>query len=137
MFPPYQIAFSNKPITPFGGVSLLSQLLDRVRIKDVLSASGMPEQGSNRGYDPVQLILNFRTAFGARPTVMNFWRRRAEMKSSGRYMAGNACADIKRSNVISPSLTGLSITECLQSFSNGSLAICLSTNTPWILTRLL
>jgi hypothetical protein len=40
---------------------LLSQLLDRVHIKDVLSALGMPEQGSNRGYDPVQLILNFWT----------------------------------------------------------------------------
>jgi hypothetical protein len=51
----------QQTVTPFGGISLLSQLLDRVCIKDVLSSSGMPEQGSNRGYDPVQLILNFQT----------------------------------------------------------------------------
>jgi hypothetical protein len=74
MFPPYQIAFSNKAVTPFGGVSLISQLLNRVCIKDVLSALSMPEQGSNRGYDPVQLILNFRTGIWRGPTVMNIWK---------------------------------------------------------------
>lgn len=56
MFRDLDIKFVNKEITPFGGLSLLYKMLDKCDFKDVLSASGIPLQGSNRGYNPVDLI---------------------------------------------------------------------------------
>lgn len=38
---------------------LLRKMLEKVDIKDVLEKAPLPEQGSNRGYTPQQLILNF------------------------------------------------------------------------------
>lgn len=53
----YDIKFVNKEITPFGGLSLFLKMLDRCHFDEQLVKSGIPSQGSNRGYNPVQLIL--------------------------------------------------------------------------------
>jgi hypothetical protein len=34
-------------------------MLDRINLSDILQSSGLPSQGSNRGYSPEQLILHF------------------------------------------------------------------------------
>lgn len=54
-----EIAFTNKEITPWGGLSLLSQMLKRMQIEEVLGKIPLPKQGSNRGYSPKQIIQNF------------------------------------------------------------------------------
>jgi hypothetical protein len=54
-----KIEFTDKEITPWGGLSLLGQMLKKVEINKVLANAPLPMQGSNRGYDPQQLILNF------------------------------------------------------------------------------
>ncbi len=54
-----KIEFTDKEITPWGGLSLLGQMLKKVEINQVLTNAPLPDQGSNRGYDPQQLILNF------------------------------------------------------------------------------
>lgn len=51
------IKFVNKEITPFGGLSLFFKLLEKCRFDKRLEQSGIPVQGSNRGYKPLQLIL--------------------------------------------------------------------------------
>ena len=51
------IKFVNKEITPFGGLSLFFKLLERCHFDEHLEQSGIPVQGSNRGYKPLQLIL--------------------------------------------------------------------------------
>ena len=51
------IKFVNKEITPFGGLSLFLKMLDRCRFDEHLAQCPLPSQGSNRGYDPLQLIL--------------------------------------------------------------------------------
>lgn len=51
-----EIKFVNKEITPFGGLSLFLKMLDKCSFKEVLSKSGIPAQGSNRGNNPVDLI---------------------------------------------------------------------------------
>lgn len=51
------IKFVNKEITPFGGLSLFLKMLDRCHFDEQLVKSGIPSQGSDRGYNPVQLIL--------------------------------------------------------------------------------
>lgn len=54
-----KIDFTEKEITPWGGIVLLRQMLEKVDFDNVLSQAPLPTQGSNRGYDPKQLILNF------------------------------------------------------------------------------
>ena len=51
-----KIAFTAKEITAFGGVSLLYKMLDNCHFKEALSSVGLPQQGSNRGKSPEQLI---------------------------------------------------------------------------------
>lgn len=51
------IKFVNKEIPPFGGLSLFFKMLERCHFDEHLEQSGIPVQGSNRGYKPLQLIL--------------------------------------------------------------------------------
>ena len=51
------LAFTDKKITPWAGLALLKQLLDRLGFLEQLKRIGLPQPGSNRGYPPEQLIL--------------------------------------------------------------------------------
>lgn len=51
--------YSDKPVTAFGGMSLLKRLVDKVGIMEQLSQLSLPTPGSNRGYKPEDLILSF------------------------------------------------------------------------------
>ena len=51
------IKFADKEITPFGGLSLFFKMLERCHFMEQLGQCGIPSQGSNRGYNPVRLIL--------------------------------------------------------------------------------
>lgn len=53
------IEYSNKPVTPFGGMSLMKRFIDQVGIRSKLKSLPLPEPGSNRGYDPKQVIECF------------------------------------------------------------------------------
>ncbi|MEJ5302773.1 MAG: IS1380 family transposase, partial [Bacteroidales bacterium] len=53
------IDFTDKEITPWGGMALLKQMLDRIDFESVLRNADLPAQGSNRGYSPEQLLTNF------------------------------------------------------------------------------
>ena len=55
----YEIEFTDKKITPWGGIILMKKFLDRMNIIKQLEAIGLPKQNSNRGYSPIQLIINF------------------------------------------------------------------------------
>ena len=52
----YDIKFVDKEITPFGGLSLFLKMLERCHFAEHLEMCGIPSQGSNRGYKPLQLI---------------------------------------------------------------------------------
>lgn len=54
-----KIAFTDKEITPWSGMIFMKKLLDRTGLLSQLVASDLPRQGSNRGYDPIQLITSF------------------------------------------------------------------------------
>jgi hypothetical protein len=53
------IEYSNKPVTPFGGMSLLKRFLDKVEVKDYLDSIDLPSPGSNRGYNPTDIVSSF------------------------------------------------------------------------------
>jgi hypothetical protein len=54
-----KIEFTDKEITPWGGIALLQKMMDKMSFSQVLKDAPLPAQGSNRGYDPVQLIVQF------------------------------------------------------------------------------
>ena len=54
-----KIEFTDKEITPWGGISILQKMMDKMSFSTVLKNTSLPVQGSNRGYDPVQLIVQF------------------------------------------------------------------------------
>ncbi|NLN25744.1 MAG: IS1380 family transposase [Bacteroidetes bacterium] len=54
-----KIEFTDKEITPWGGIAILQKMMDKMSFSEVLKEAPLPTQGSNRGYDPVQLIMQF------------------------------------------------------------------------------
>lgn len=55
----FQIGFTDKEITPWGGMALMKKMLDRSGIDDLISALDLPAPGSNRGYKADQIIKSF------------------------------------------------------------------------------
>ena len=53
------IEYSDKPVTPFGGMAVMKRFLDQVGIHQKLSTLDLPEPGSNRGYSSEQIIESF------------------------------------------------------------------------------
>jgi len=54
-----ELQFTDKEITPWGGMGLMKRMLDRIGFEAALRRCGLPEPGSNRGYRPEQLITQF------------------------------------------------------------------------------
>ncbi len=54
-----KIAFTDKEITPWSGMVFMKKLLDKTGLFDLLQRLDLPQQGSNRGYAPIQLITCF------------------------------------------------------------------------------
>ncbi|MEN6621886.1 MAG: hypothetical protein ABFD50_10090 [Smithella sp.] len=55
----FQIRFTDKEITPWGGMALIKKMMDRCGIDDLLSFLDLPLPGSNRGYKPEYIIKIF------------------------------------------------------------------------------
>lgn len=52
-----KVDFVDKKVTPFGGLVILTELLEQMNFKQAFTQMEFPTQGSNRGYDPAQLII--------------------------------------------------------------------------------
>lgn len=55
----FELQFTDKQITPWGGLSLLKRMLEHLGFDTALAASQLPQPGSNRGYPPEQLMMQF------------------------------------------------------------------------------
>lgn len=53
------IEFSDKKVTPFGGMSLLKHFLDSLQINAKLQSLDLPQGYSNRAYNPVDIVESF------------------------------------------------------------------------------
>ena len=52
--------FTNKVVTPWGGMVFLKQFLDRIGLKDQVNrCQALPQPGSNRGYSPLVILEAF------------------------------------------------------------------------------
>ncbi len=45
----FELQFSDKLITPWGGMALIKCMLDHIGFDRALSSAGLPQPGSNRG----------------------------------------------------------------------------------------
>lgn len=55
----FELRFTDKEITAWGGMGLMKRMLDRIGFDSALEACDFPKPGSNRGYSPTQLLLQF------------------------------------------------------------------------------
>lgn len=55
----YKIEFTDKEVTPYGGLVLLKKMIDRSGFTDFLSTLSLPQPGSNRGYSAIKIIMSF------------------------------------------------------------------------------
>lgn len=55
----FDLRFTDKEITAWGGMGLMKRMLDHLGFDAALQACGLPQPGSNRGYRPEQLITQF------------------------------------------------------------------------------
>lgn len=53
------IEYSDKQVTPFGGMSLMKRFLDQLGIREFIKQLDLPLPGSNRGYEPVEIVESF------------------------------------------------------------------------------
>ena len=55
-----KIAFTDKEITPWGGMVLLKNMLEQIKFREVVNnCPFLPQPGSNRGYRPVTILESF------------------------------------------------------------------------------
>jgi len=57
-----EIQFIDQELTSWGGVAVLKKMIDQSGFSAYLERLPLPEQGSNRGYPPVQLFLQFMSS---------------------------------------------------------------------------
>lgn len=55
----FELRFTDKEITAWGGMGLMKRMLDHLEFTAALCGSGLPQPESNRGYAPEQLIVQF------------------------------------------------------------------------------
>jgi hypothetical protein len=55
----FELRFSDKEITAWGGMALMKRMLDYLGFDAALAQAGLPPPGSNRGYAPAQRITQF------------------------------------------------------------------------------
>lgn len=55
----FELRFTDKEITAWSGLGLMKRMLERIGFHSALKGCGLPQPGSNRGYAPIQLILQF------------------------------------------------------------------------------
>lgn len=53
---PFDLKFTSREVTAWGGLALLKRMLDGMGFKEALQSWQLPQPGSNRGYAPQQLI---------------------------------------------------------------------------------
>ena len=58
----FELSFTNKELTPWGGMVFLKQMLDKIGFKEqVFSCRSLPTQNSNRAYDVDVILESFIT----------------------------------------------------------------------------
>ncbi len=63
----FSVGFSDREVTAWGGLALFKKMLDSMGFSEAVTTWGLPEPGSNRGYEPRQLVEHFSCRYGVVP----------------------------------------------------------------------
>ncbi len=55
----FEIGFTDKEITPWGGMALMKKMMDQCDIDGMIKSLGLLGTGSNRGYKAEDIIKSF------------------------------------------------------------------------------
>ena len=55
----FEVGFADREITAWGGMALMQKMLQSIQFSDAAKRWDLPQPGSNRGYEPVQIIEQF------------------------------------------------------------------------------
>lgn len=55
----FEVRYTDREITPWGGIALMRRMLQGLQFATVAQQWDLPQPGSNRGFEPVQLIEQF------------------------------------------------------------------------------
>lgn len=64
------VEYSDKPVTPLGGMSLMKRFLDQTQIKEYLSALDLLHPGRTEGMIPLTSSPHFGSASGLEQVVI-------------------------------------------------------------------
>jgi len=108
------IEYSDKPVTPFAGMALMKRFIDQTGIREHLATLDLPQGGSNRAYDPVQVIESFWLGIwtGASRYIHCDWLR------PGNTAACSNCVEFMR-ETFDEAMAGMKVgldAFCLQDF---------------------
>ena len=108
------IEYSDKPVTPFDGMALMKRFIDQTGIREHLATLDLPQGGSNRAYDPVQVIESFWLGIwtGASRYIHCDWLR------PGNTAACSNCVEFMR-ETFDEAMAGMKVgldAFCLQDF---------------------
>ena len=67
----FELRFSDKEITAWGGMALMKRMLDHMEFDQALAGAGLPQPRSNRGYAPSNSSPNSCFQSGVEPTGLN------------------------------------------------------------------
>lgn len=116
----YDIKFVNKEITPFGGLSLFLKMLEKCHFGEQLEKCGLPSQGSNRGYKPLQLILGLFAGVWCGASRFGQLDAVVMTQPCAIFWDGSVEQTTGLTSAISTSSRKPSTSVCLASCSNGS-----------------
>lgn len=55
----FEVRFTDREITAWGGMALMQKMLQSIQFSEAAKHWNLPQPGSNRGYEPVQIIGQF------------------------------------------------------------------------------
>ena len=58
----YDVGYTDLNVTPWGGLSVVKQFIDSLGLSTAMNQWNVPQQKSNRGYRPTQLIEQMMVA---------------------------------------------------------------------------
>ncbi len=85
------IEYSDKQVTPFGGMSLMKRFIDQIGIRDYLRSIDLPYPGSNRGYSTVQIVDHFGLGYGQEHRDIFISIGLDMIKCCNLFLGGNKC----------------------------------------------
>jgi hypothetical protein len=59
MMPMLSYEFTDKKISPWGGIRIVQELYEKCGLKEIIESAPLKEPGSNRGYSPIDVIEGF------------------------------------------------------------------------------